>query len=828
MVDNQKKVLNKRVFRELKSNIRSYISIILITILCVSLFTGLFTNYHHFKENVDSVYNSSNVADIFATVNPYRVSGDLLNNDKKFTELLNNKEQLEYDEVEKRLYSDAYVNERKIYLMVSNDSNKISIPANIIKGTYPTGSKGKGVLISESFARRRNYDVGDTITMSVKLSLKDLISNDEEYEEFFRNNVKEGKVDLYNEGEELQLKFVITGIMSHAEALGNLASSPGLLYMNMNVLRSSLSDLLNDTYDTTGNIAITQIVRNLNIYNQYVFKGGNIEKIRNFLNERNVLNYIATRSLMPGNQAVEMDVSQSLSLCYVFPVIFYIVGVLIIIASISKLIDKDKKHIALLNAMGLEKTRIILHYLKIMLSLIFIGGILGLIIGPILIPNVMNIKYGILYVIPKTKHYVFYLEYLICFILIILITTISLLLIIRKYLKTNPMVVIKDSTTKNFNSIILEKIIFFNKHMSYSLKMALRNIKRRFSRSMLVIIGVLGCVALLICGFGIEDTLNHGLELEFSEKINYDLDVLFNTGEVSKEQIYEVSNDILYVEEFQYSVIMATFNGAVVDTTFTILENESTCYKLDCPKEGVTLSKKIADSLNAKIGDKIVIQHSNNSYELEVTNILSMFMSQGIYCRQDAVKDIFKIETNRYYCNVSNDANLEELSSKIELLKNDNDLGVVWCDPVDVKLNNANEALETVRLITLVIKIFAIILAIVVVYNLATLNFKERIREMATMKVLGYGYKDISKTLIYELLILTIIGSLLGMFFGYPLLYGVLSINEPPQINYVYHIKVITYLISLLITCGVSIILNLLISLKINKIEMVESLKSVE
>lgn len=342
------------------------------------------------------------------------------------------------------------------------------------------------------------------------------------------------------------------------------------------------------------------------------------------------------------------------------------------------------------------------------------------------------------------------------------------------------------------------------------------------SRSILVIVGVLGCSALLICGFGIEDTLNHGLDLELNEKITYDNEVVFNAGTISKEEIYATNSNIEYVEAFQLSVVMISFNDSISDTNMVILEPNSKCYRIDCPDEGVTLSKKLADSIGVELGDTITIHHANQAYDMKVTNIISLFLSQGIYMRSnDSIP--FEVKPNRYYCTAKPGSDLYQISEDLGLLEN-----VHWSNPIYTKINNANNALSSIRTITLVVKVFAILLAIAVVYNLAVLNFKERTREIATMKVLGYGYKDSCKMLIYEILILSFIGGIIGMFLGYPLLYAVMSINEPPLINYIYHINWYTYLISLLITCGVSVIINLLISIKIKSIPMVESLKSVE
>ena len=140
----------------------------------------------------------------------------------------------------------------------------------------------------------------------------------------------------------------------------------------------------------------------------------------------------------------------------------------------------------------------------------------------------------------------------------------------------------------------------------------------------------------------------------------------------------------------------------------------------------------------------------------------------------------------------------------------------------------ADETVSTIRIMTITIRIFAILLAVVVLYNLALLNFRERTKDIATLKVLGFSKFEIASSFIIEIISLTFLGSLLGLTLGYPLLYAVLSINETPLICYIYHIYQSSYLFTVLLTCGTSLVINLFFASLTNKVKMVESLKSVE
>lgn len=805
MVD---KILYKRLPRVIKKNIKNYIAIILITILSITLFVGLFANYHYLKEDLKATYEASNVADTFVTVNKTYQSD--------INYLKDNKEEYNLYDIESRVYSDAYIKEKKVYLIAASDNNKISTPAKIHEGT-------KGVLLTKSLCDRLDIKVGDSVTLNLKIALKDII--DSEYvSSLLKNSLKEGKIDIYNDSSELNLDFKVTGIMNHAESCGNLAASSGIIYMNVNKLKNTIISTMKETYDLPSSISISfsGLIRNYNFNNQYIIKGGDLNKLRTYFssNSKSNLKLITSLSLMPGNQSIEMDVEQAQKLCYVFPLVFYLVGILIIITTILKEVNKDRKSIGILYALGNSKEKIISYYIKLFLILIMVGVLIGAILGPIIIPRVMNIKYNLLYSIIKTKHRIIYFEYILCFIFIVFITILISFLAVNNVLKNKPKDILDNTISKKIKHRLFEKLAFFKK-ISFSLKISIRNIFNNKLRSLLVIIGVCGCISLLLCGFGITDTLNYGLDLELYEKISYDAEITFTKDTLNLEEFKNTYNDkIEYIEGFMYNVIVVEHNGAIIDTTMTVIDDNSLCYKINCNSEGITLSKKIAQNLGVNVGDKINILYSNNTYTLKVTNIINMFMSQGIYLKKGVAP--FEVKDNRALLNLYDNVETNEFRELVE----EECENINRINTTSSRIESANNAMSSLNIITITIKIFAILLALCVIYNLSELNFKEKIREISTLKVLGYGYKDISKMLVYEILILTFIGAILGIFLGYPLLYAVLSINEPSAISYIYKIDISSYIYSILITLGVSVVLNILISIKSIYVNMTESLKS--
>lgn len=772
MVEN---ILFKKGLREIKENLKQYITVILIAILAVSLFSGIYANYKDFKYKLDDVYTKSNMCDGIVLVSE---------NDPNIANYLNDNN-IYYEE---RLFLTAKVDSYNINIATFNENSTLN-KAIYTSEDYDSNS----VLVSDNFLTKTETKIGDIINL--ELDGLNILG-------FNLNDVK------------LELK--INATMTHPEALNNSEYEADFIYLGEEALINSIYNYLNDTIYAS--YITKDFIKNTipNLYNEYLLKTSDISIILDYINNNFNVLYALDRTNLPTNLTIEADVIQAKQLIYIFPIIFYLVALLIILTSISELIDKEQKNIGLLKALGYSNLEILLHYTNIFIILCIIGGILGIIIGPIIIPKVMDQKYNILYQLPNINTPFFRPFYLVSVIILIFIVYLTAIFALSSILKKVP-----ASSLRGDNSYQMKPTLFdylkLKKDKFLTLRMALRNMKRKISRTFMVIFGVMGCSALLLCGFGIEDTLDNSINTEI-ELIPFDISLNY-LNEVAESKILENDN-VLEIDSYSKCDINI-IKDKMISSYLYILPEQSHIFVPKYNKDSCLISSKVAKSINAKEGDIISFIYNGKSYEVVITNIIDISFSQGIFISR--ARNLLDLDyTNAWIRTIDNTKNEQTLK---ELEENSD---IYFGQTINELKEVAEEKLSSVRIMTNTIKIFAILLAIVVLYNLALLNFKERIKDIATLKVLGFNNKEIAGSFLLEILILTIISSILGLFLGYPLMYGVLVINENPLLSYIYHINIDSYLITLLLTGGFGVLINLLMSTFINKVKMVESLKAVD
>lgn len=747
-----KKVLHKARWREILWNYKSFLSIILIAVLCVALFTGLFANYKNFQIRVNHFYDSTNMADYFVTTKSYD-EGDL----EKLSDIVGIKK------VEQRAYLPLQKENKTFTLIGVEENHTISKP--IIK------SGEEGVLVSPTLLENMDCKIGDTI-------------------EFEINELPF----------PLPIRFTITGIMQHPEDIEKNSIYSGLIYTSIDTLKNKINESIGYPW-----------IQKENLFNQFVITGKDnvLEDIQRYYIDKpnsNLLSALA-RDSFPTNSSIDMDVVQARQLLFVFPLVFYLVGVLVIITSLKELIHKERKNIGVLSALGFSKGEIILHYSYISIILVSIGSLIGTIIGPLLIPRIMGRKYNVLYNLPQTNLPFAYVEYLFFFLIIVLVSIISSIMVSYKEVNRTPAVILRNEVQSNL------KQSNFKTHKSLlALKMSFRNMRLNKIRSFMVFIGVLGCSALLACGFGIDNTLDYSVIRETDELVPYDLQISYDR-ELNLETI-----PMKEIDYYNQQSIIALHSNKSYNTSLYVFEEKLEIFKPKVPFEGCMISKRLSEDLNLKIGDEIEYIYDNERFMVEVKAIQELSFTSGIFIVTHDSNFIF----NRAYICVKDKDTISNV--KEEILS----LGATSVMTNAELKNHADNIFSGIRGITLTVKIFAVLLALVVIYNLAQLNYKERIRDIATLKVLGFGKLEIAQTLLYELTTLTLIGSVVGMFLGKPLLILLLKINQTSRFTYIYYISPMSYFIAIALTLFISIIINLFITKLSDKIEMVESLKSVE
>lgn len=776
MVKVKTDVLKVKVVREIKSNFKSYLSVILIAALAVTLFTGIWANYRDFQDKLNEIYTVSSMCDGMITMNSADEDVENFLKEKSVT-------------YQKRIFATAKVDGKSVYIATFSADDKLDLP-------YSSSVKVDeyGVYADENFAK--NHKCGEDFSVTTDISLAENVT------------------------------LNLTGTIIHPESLGNSVYNPSFIYVGKKALVKSLAISL-DKYKTLFGYTDEAFEKFIEGYladyeNQYLIKSADatslIDEAKAKFSGKESFVYALKRSNLPTNVTIEADVTQAKQLLYIFPVIFYLVALLIILTSVSQLINREQKNIGILKALGYSKIEILWHYTDVFIVLGLIGSAMGILLGPAIIPKVMGVKYGILYQLPKIRTAFFRWEYLASLAILVVIILLTSVFACLDSINKVPAVSLRGDNSVKMTLTSLSKFKIFGK-VSLSVRMAFRNMRRKISRSLMVILGVAGCSALLLCGFGVENTINYGLDLELGHYTPYDVTVSYSDGLSHFDDITALDGVVAVDEYAKYSV---TAQGEKVLSSYVyVMPSVPKIIDFGYDDNSVLVSSKLAKDIGVSAGDNVSFVYEGVTFTAKVTGIIDLCITQGIIISEYLFAETYFPPTGAFVKTKSGFA-----AATAESIAGEK--GIHSATTMSDMRLRADEVLSSIRVMTMTIRIFAILLAVVVLYNLALLNFKERTKDIATLKVLGFSRFEIASSFIIEIIALTFFGSLIGLTLGYPLLYAVLSINETPLICYIYHIASNSYLYTVLLTCGTSFAINLFFAFLTNKVRMVESLKSVE
>ena len=525
-----------------------------------------------------------------------------------------------------------------------------------------------------------------------------------------------------------------------------------------------------------------------------------------------------------------------------FPIIFYLVAVLISLTSMTRMIEEERIEIGTLKSLGYTNFQIIIKYILYAFLACIIGGVLGMSVGFYLLPSIVWSLYSTMYTIPH-----FQLNYqlgiglagtLIAFVCIGGATFI----VAHNELKETPSTLMRPKAPKNGKKIFLEKITFIWKKLNFSKKVTIRNIFRYKKRAIMTIVGIAGCTGLMLTGFGIRDSIIDIPESQFKGIFQYDSSItLLNTENISSIENYLKENDKVET----YSEI-CTNTGKIkgsdrnYDATIFVpnviddfekvcnLKDYKTEEKLELKDDGVIITDKVAEFINAEPGDEITLIDGNNiEYHLKVSGIAKNYVSNYVYMTKEYYSSNIKdFSINMILMKAVPNTSEDELNKISEDLLNIN--GIASVSVISSLMSSISDMLGTLNYVVLILVIASALLDFVVLYNLANINIGERQREIATLKVLGFYNKEVDNYINKENLIFTIVGIILGLVFGYFLTDGVVASVEIDKLKFIRHVAPISYVYSAIITAIFSVIVNKVIHFVLKKIDMIESLKSVE
>lgn len=553
--------------------------------------------------------------------------------------------------------------------------------------------------------------------------------------------------------------------------------------------------------------------------------------------------YVLGRSANVGYETYRQDSDRIDNIGKAFPLIFFLVASLVSLTTMTRMVQEKRIEIGTFKALGYSRAAIVSHYLIYSLSASVIGSLLGISVGFRLFPPLIMNAYGSLYAIPDSITPFNTGIALQASIIAILFTCIAAVAATLDELREVPASLMRPKPPKSGKKIFLERVGFIWKRLSFTEKVTARNIFRYKQRLFMTVIGIAACTGLMITGFGLKEGIIGATETQFSDIYRYDMQ-----GTLNKNVSEADKNDIKQKAENNSNVksILFTYskNGSVKEgnsksqDAYVIVPEDKTDLNqyinltikgkaLKLEDDGVIVTEKLSKLVNKKVGDKIEITLNDKVIEAKIAGITEHYIQHYIYISPAYYQKITgsNVNYNSFYGLLKSTSENDEnnTSSNLKTISNVNSVGFKNNVHVDY-----NKSINSINSVVLVLIVSAGVLAFVVIYNLTNINITERRRELATIKLLGFYDHELAAYIYRENMILTVIGSLTGIIMGILLDKFVLTTAETNVIMFLRKISPIYFLYSVLLTILFSVVVNLAMYKRFDKIDMIESLKSAE
>lgn len=520
----------------------------------------------------------------------------------------------------------------------------------------------------------------------------------------------------------------------------------------------------------------------------------------------------------------------------VFPVFFFLVAALVCMTTMTRMVDEQRNEMGTLKALGYSKLQIASKYIIYALVASILGSILGCSLGMYLFPTVIFNAWNTLYNIDQIKFLFQPGLILLASGSVTGITLLATLYSIYSELIEMPSQLMRPKAAKAGKKILLERITFIWKRLSFLQKVTARNIFRYKKRFFMTIIGIAGCSALLVAGFGINDSISDIVNQQYNVIYHYDATVSAKTSEITS-QIKSLKG-VKDVYEEDHLAVTTKIENKDISTTVHIISNDKkfkdfcTLFngnnEFDLDDSSVLISQKMAIKLNKKAGDTIKIKDANNKViKAKIKGVFTNYVGHHIYASESLYKswNTNAKTTHIYLIKSKKTTKKFERNLGNKIMNIDGVQSVTFYSSLQ---KNFKDMIKSISYIVVVLVISAACLAFVVLYNLSNVNISERKREIATIKVLGFTRKEVDAYINRETILLTILGSLIGLGIGIGLHHLIMNLAEMDDIMFGRTINSISYVISFVMTIGFNAIINLCMHKKLNNIQMVESLKAVE
>lgn len=553
--------------------------------------------------------------------------------------------------------------------------------------------------------------------------------------------------------------------------------------------------------------------------------------------------YILDRNSNEGYVGIIQATKSMENISKVFPIVFFAVAALISLTSMTRMVEEQRTQIGTLKALGYNQFQIINKYILYASLASIIGGIIGMCVGFETLPRIIWMLYMMMYQMTPNVVISFNWKYGLLGLILICICIIGATIYsaIRE-LKETPSALMRPKAPKAGNRVMLERIPFIWKHLNFSHKVTVRNIFRYKKRFLMTIIGIFGCTSLIVTGFGIKDSIKTIVPNQYEKVFSYNMQVSVK-DDISEETEQKLVADLRENSQIQKAIetdmtSVTAVNGDNEEDVQVIIPKDNfdgvvNLYDVKSKKtvelqeNEICLTDKCAQLLGVKAGDTIKLKDDNKEIDAKISNIVENYVSHYIYMSKATYENLFgeKYNTNVIFLKNVDLTEAEEDELITNLMSKE---GVSSATRISSMMGMIDDTLKSLNYVVIILIVSAGLLAFVVLYNLANVNISERIRELATIKVLGFYDKEVYDYVTRETIILTIIGIVLGLFGGYFLNYYLIGTCEINTLRFCKIIEPISYVYAVIITVVFTMIVNIVTYFALKKIDMIESLKSVE
>lgn len=550
--------------------------------------------------------------------------------------------------------------------------------------------------------------------------------------------------------------------------------------------------------------------------------------------------YVLDRSVNVGYASFDGDVSIVEGVAEIFPIFFFLIAALVCSTTMTRMVDDERTQIGTLRALGYTEGAILSKYMIYSGSAAGIGAVVGYFLGSRLFPMAIWTAYGMLYGFAEQVVVVDHVWLLLLSLLVSLLCSAGTTFAACWLELTHaPADLIRPKAPTAGKRILLEKIPVFWKHLKFSHKVSVRNIFRFKKRMIMMILGIGGCTALVIAGFGVKDSVSNIVNNQYDEIQQYDISATY-TKEVTDQVLEEIQEQ--FGEEITGSAVLQETSAEIPyengskTVTLMVSQGEEIIECVDFHRNGthvelpgkgeILIDNRLAEALSLKIGDEVTLQVGEKATKsLTVAGIFENYTYYYACVSGETYEEYFgeAFEPKTIYLSLRENAEQYQMASYLSDMKNASNIIVVE----EVK-NRIQDMMESMNYIVALIICCAAALAFIVLFNLGNINISERVREIATLKVLGFYPRETGAYVFRENMVLSVMGIILGIPLGKLLHHFVMLQIKIDMVSFEINIRPQSYLYSVIAVLGFTLCVDVIMRRKINRINMAESLKSIE